>query len=109
MRNLKNRILPVVISVFLISGCAKKVYVLKEGFNIENEQTKNIEVMYFYDGFGMSEEIKAYKLCPNGIGGVEYDKSLLDSLIAIITANIITPRRVTFYCIAENYYTNEKI
>ncbi|EQA6242267.1 MULTISPECIES: Bor/Iss family lipoprotein [Enterobacter] len=54
--------------------------------------------MYFYDSFGQSENIKAYSICPQGVGGIEYDKSLFDSFISVITLNILTPRRITFYC-----------
>lgn len=85
--------------IFLLTtGCAKKVFVLQEGFTIKEDQTKSIEVMYFYDSFGKSESIKAYSFCSKGLGGIEYDKSIFDSLIAIVSFNIITPRRITFYC-----------
>jgi len=84
--------------IFLLTGCAKKVFVLQEGFNIKEDKTKSIEVMYFYDSFGQSENIKAYSICPQGVGGIEYDKSLFDSFVSVITLNILTPRRITFYC-----------
>ncbi|MEB6412265.1 Bor/Iss family lipoprotein [Enterobacter vonholyi] len=83
----------------LTTGCAKKVYVLHEGFVVDDRKTKSIEVFYFYDSFGVSEKINAFEICSDGVGGIEYDKSLIDSIVAIVTFSIITPRRVTFYCI----------
>lgn len=94
-----NKILFCFLSLtFLLTGCAKKIFVLQEGFAIKENQTKSIEMMYFYDSFGRSESIKAYSFCPKGLGGIEYDKSISDSFISIVSFNIITPRRITFYC-----------
>lgn len=62
---------------FLLTGCAKKVFVLQEGFAIKENQTKSIEMMYFYDSFGKSENIKAYSFCQKGLGGLNMIKAYL--------------------------------
>lgn len=92
-------IVTAIIICLLTTSCADKTISLESGFD-KNKHTDNhrVELYYFLGEFGTDEEINALNLCTKGISGLQFHTTLVDSLIAMLSLGIFTPKTITLYC-----------
>lgn len=101
MKNI-SKILPLTglaLAVFVLSACSTQRFNLGNSENIRTPAANELQV-FFISGIGQTRQIDAAAICRGAskVVAVEFQQSLLDSIIGGVTFGLITPRTAKVYC-----------
>lgn len=91
----------IVISLLTASCATKEVHFKNERLDGNELIKKEIRLIYFLGGLGADQVIKSSDICAKGVYSMENITSLSDAFIGLITAGLVTPRRIIFKCIKD--------
>ncbi len=95
---IKRRLAAVALTLFALTSSACYHAVIETGRPASSQVITQPWAMSFAFGLIPPPIVQTASACPNGVAKVETQHSLLNSLVAIVTFNIITPMQITVTC-----------
>ena len=97
-RNVMKKITLLILSVFLLSGCATQTFLIQDQPSKLSEEKSS---HFFVAGVFQTDEVDASAICGGAdkVAKVETKLSVVNGFLSLITYGIYTPRQKTVYCV----------